>query len=118
MTQLGKILKNKSGKSIELYDETMPCQKSFQPSNVIRENQAIPQRQIFCRENMVSLLMFIFMVCLLIVFFFLNSYLNEIVGRYPRLTDCEERIELFKDNLQEFKRYAQMDKDATLDGHG
>ena len=58
------------------------------------------------------------MVTLLILFFFLNSYLNEIVNRYPPLQECSTVEGAFEGDREEFKKYALIDKDAAIDGHG
>lgn len=38
----GKITINPSGKSLEIFGETLQVQRPFQPSNIIWENQAVP----------------------------------------------------------------------------
>jgi hypothetical protein len=49
------------------------------------------------REQLVSVIMVFNMILLLVVFFFLNSYINAIIERYPPLKDCESMDKAFTD---------------------
>ena len=77
----------------------------------------MPQKQIFFREQLMQLLMIAFTVALLFLFFFLNSYLNEIINRFPPLMDCTLIEDEFT-SKEEFNAFGILDKDSTLDGYG
>ena len=96
MNMFGQLMKNKSGKSLEILSEKLEVVRAPEPSNIVWENLHMTPRKITMKNIIVMAIVTIFLAIVFSLITFLKVESVKTESRYPPLTNCVSYNDLFQ----------------------